>query len=113
MSSAIKSDRLSSTGRLLPSECANLSRSIKMSSMIVLILIVLALILLVAAIMCNYLYKTTDTNASSASEAKEKNKKQVVGILTITSAVFVFLATFSAIWQYSVSSKTAKSCLPL
>lgn len=112
MSSSIKTDRLGANGRLIPSECANLSRSIKMSSMIVLVLIVLALILLVAAIMCNYLYKTESTS-SSATEAKEKNKKQVVGILTITSTVLVFLATFSAIWQYSVSSKTAKSCLPM
>ncbi|AQN78586.1 ACH96171.1 GrBNV gp95-like protein [Kallithea virus] len=106
----MNSNRNSTVGRLIP-ECQDLSKSIKMSSLVVLVLIVLALILLVAAILCNYLYKTDSTNSSSASEAKEKNKKKLVGALTITSAVLVFLSTFSAIWQYSVASKTVKACL--
>ncbi|AUQ44021.1 putative gp95-like protein [Esparto virus] len=91
-------------------ECANISKSIKVSAMIVLILIVLALILLVSAVLVNYLYKINSSDTASQAD-KEKRKKAIVGGLTITSAVVAFLATFAAFWQMGVASKAVKACI--
>lgn len=99
-----------SNPNLRVAECSSLGRSVKLSSMLVLIFIVIAVVLLVAALIYNYSVKAATNDSSDASD-KEKHKKAVIGGLTISSAVFAFLATFAAIWQLSVASKSVKLCL--
>lgn len=96
-------------GKALTPECGNLTRSIKWSSMIVIIVLLVAFILLIGAIIYNYVKKIpSDTNQKD----NENKKKKIVGGMTIGSVVVLGIGLISSIWQYTAVSKTSKLCLP-
>lgn len=98
-------------GKITP-ECQNLGRSIKLSSMVVLIMIIVAVILLVSAIIYNYM-KKNDAPDAETIHATDDTKKKVVGALTITSTVIIFITAFAAIWQMQIASKAVRMCIPV
>lgn len=95
----------------LTPECMNIGSSVKMVSLVTLITIIAAAILLVATIIYNYMKKTDSTDAE-AQKTNEEKKKKVIGALSITGTVIVFLSALSSIWGYSVVSKAANKCIP-
>lgn len=91
-------------------ECVNIGKSIKMSSTVVLAMIIIALILLISAIIYNYV-KKTDSTDTDAQHENENKKKKVVGGLSITGTVLVFITALASIWDLSVVSKAANRCI--
>lgn len=92
-------------------ECINVGKAIKLSSTVVLVMVVIALILLISAIVYNYVKKTESTDTDTQTE-NEDNKKKVVGALSITGTVIVFLSLLASVWDFSVVSKAANRCIP-
>lgn len=92
-------------------ECANIGKTVKMVSIVTLLMIVVAAVLLIAAIIYNYARKTESTDADEQAR-NEESKRKVIGALTITGTVLVFLASLSSVWDYSVVSKAVNKCIP-
>ncbi|ATY70259.1 hypothetical protein [Tomelloso virus] len=109
--SSMKGLGTSAINKITP-ECANIGKSVKVVSLVVLIMVIIATILLVAAIIYNYVKKTANDDAEVQAE-NEAKKKKVIGGLSITGAVVVFLSALAAIWEYSVLSKAVHRCIPV
>lgn len=95
-------------------ECGNLSKSIKISSLITMIVILIAFVLLGTAIGYNYIKKTTTTKAGSTEQdtsMTDDKKKKIVGALNISAVVVLGLALLSGVWEFSVVSRTVNNCL--
>lgn len=90
-------------GAITP-ECSNLSKSIKMTSLLSLIFIVICMIILVVAISFNY-FKKVGTGFT------EDKKRSVLNGMLYGAAGVALISTLVSIWQYSVAAKTVKSCL--
>lgn len=95
--------------RIVP-ECQNIGRSIKTSATVIVVMIVIVLILLVVSILYSYL-KKIDTSPSLDVTAQETHKKKVVGGLTITASVLIFITAFVAVYQMSAVSRAARQCI--
>lgn len=93
-------------------ECQSIGRSIKTSSTIIVVLLVLALIVMVICILYSYMKKLGETT-SSDYQLRDKEKKRVIGGLSITSSVLIFIAAFVAVYQMSPISKAVRQCIPI
>lgn len=96
-------------GRALTPECTGLTKSIKVSSAIVIVVIFIAFVLLTAAVVYNYVKQIKNDADKDSNDAK---KKKLVGGMTISSIVVLGVALLSSIWQYTAVSRTSKLCLP-
>lgn len=96
--------------RIVP-ECQNIGRSIKTSATVIVVMIVIVLILLVVSILYSYLKKVDASLSQDSVTAQENNKKKVVGGLTITASVLIFITAFVAVYQMSAVSRAARQCI--
>lgn len=92
----------------LTPECGNLSRSVKLSSLVNLVLGLLAFVMLGAALLYNYMKKIPSGDGSAAAET---SKKKIVGNLTIAGLVTTGLQFVVSVWSYAIASKTINQCL--
>lgn len=90
-------------GAITP-ECGNLSKSIKMASLVSLAFIFICLIILIAAIAFNYLKKV-------GNSFTEEKKRDIINGMLYGAAAIALISTLASVWQYSVAGKTVKSCL--
>lgn len=95
--------------RIVP-ECQNIGRSIKTSATVIVVMIVIVLILLVVSILYSYL-KKIDATLTLDVASQESHKKKVVGGLTITASVLIFITAFVAVYQMSAVSRAARQCI--
>jgi hypothetical protein len=99
---------------LITPECENLTKSLKWSSLFSLILLTISLILLFVAVIYNYVKKTT-VNSSGGGQApsqdEEEKKQKVIAGLSITSVISVSIAFLIKIWDFTIATKTVKTCL--
>lgn len=98
----------------LTPECENLSKSLKLTSLITLVLTSIATILLLVAIIYNYVKRskgTTRADAGTSNSTDEEKTAKIVGALSISGSVAVALTFLLKIWDFTVAAKTAKTCL--
>lgn len=88
----------------LTPECNQLSKSIKLSAITLMVVIGLALILLVVAIIYNHMKKTTSTEEDS-------KKDKIISYMSIAATVVIGVGLLASMWQYSIASKTTAVCL--
>jgi hypothetical protein len=115
--------------RALSPECDNLSKTVKMTSLISLVVLVIAFLLIVFALLYNYMQKPhsnpvisnpTATDRQQQQPAMEdahdnntmtdKQQKLLHGMSIATSAAVV-IDLIAKLWDYKVSAKTIKLCL--
>lgn len=93
-------------------ECANLSKTIKLSALILLILITVMIVILLSALAYNHMKKTTGVGLTEAEEVEEEAKKtKVISSLSSTNVGVMAMALVASIWLNSSAAKTAKTCL--
>lgn len=89
-------------------ECANLSKGVKVSSLIAIVVVLIAFVLLGSALIYNYTKKIPE--GSEAANA-DKKKKRIIGGLAIASVIALGISLVVDIWQYVIASKAVNQCL--